>query len=98
MANNKDATKAANIIKAHKIDPRLVPEVGDRLNKNMVRYFHKSNGWEGTEEIFFDNPEALVCLVEDLIFRKSVKEALSIWWRHPEIMKFVTKKDCLEFF
>lgn len=47
MANNKDASKAAGIIKSHKIDKKLVPQVGERLNKNMVRYFHKSNGWEG---------------------------------------------------
>ena len=56
MANNKDASKAANIIKSHKIDKNLVPKVGERLNKNMVRYFHKNSGWEATEEIFFDNP------------------------------------------
>ncbi len=28
MANNKDASKAANIIRTHKIDPKLVPKVG----------------------------------------------------------------------
>ena len=52
MANNRDASKAANIIKAHKIDKKLVPQVGERLNKNMLRYFHKNHGWEGAEEIF----------------------------------------------
>ena len=59
MANNKDASKAANIIKSHKIDKNLVPKVGERLNKNMVRYFHKNNGWEATEEIFFDKCASL---------------------------------------
>jgi hypothetical protein len=98
MANNKDASKAASLIKNHKIDPKLVPEVGDRLNKNMVRYFYKNNGWEGAEEIFDDNPEGLACLVEDLIFKKHEKEALSIWWRHQDITKFITKKESLEFF
>ena len=52
MANNKDASKAANFIKTHKIDPKMVPEVGERLGKNMVRYFHKNHGWEMAEEIF----------------------------------------------
>ena len=46
--SNKDAAKAANIIKNHKIDPKMVPQVRERLNKNMVRYFHKNHGWEGT--------------------------------------------------
>ncbi len=49
MANSKDASKAANMIKSHKIDVNLVPQVGERLNKNMVRHFLKSNGWEGAE-------------------------------------------------
>jgi hypothetical protein len=49
MANSKDASKAANMIKSHKIAPNLVPQVGERLNKNMVRYFLKNHsfGWEG---------------------------------------------------
>ena len=97
MANNKDASKAANIIKSHKIDKNLVPKVGERLNKNMVRYFHKNSGWEATEEIFFDNPEAIATMTEDLIFKKSDREAISLWWRHPEIMKFVVKKQSMEF-
>lgn len=49
MANNKDASKAANLIKSHKIDPKIVPGVGGRLNKNMVRYFLKNHGWELAE-------------------------------------------------
>ena len=49
MANSKDASKAANMIKNHKIDVNLVPQVGQRLNKNMVRHFLKSSGWEGAE-------------------------------------------------
>lgn len=56
MANNKDASKAATIIKSHKLDPKLVPQVGERLNKNMIRYFLKSHGWEVAEEIFEDQP------------------------------------------
>ena len=43
MANNKDASKAASLIKTHKIDPKLVPQVAERLNKNMVRYFLKNH-------------------------------------------------------
>jgi predicted Fe-Mo cluster-binding NifX family protein len=45
MANSKDASKAANLIKSHKIDAKLVPQVGERLNKNMVRHFYKTSGW-----------------------------------------------------
>ena len=44
MANSKDASKAASIIKSHKLDAKLVPQVGERLNKNMVRYFYKNHG------------------------------------------------------
>lgn len=63
MANNKDASKAATLIKSHKLDPKLVPQVGERLNKNMIRYFLKSHGWEVAEEIFEDQPEAIACLI-----------------------------------
>ena len=45
MANSKEASKAANFMKTHKIDHNLYPQVGDRLNKNMIRHFLKSQGW-----------------------------------------------------
>ena len=56
MATNKDASKAANYIKSHKLDPSLFPKVGERLNKNMVRHFLRSGGWELAEEIVWEQP------------------------------------------
>lgn len=46
MVNNKEASKAANFIKTHKLDSKLFPLINKKLNKNMIKYFLNSVGWD----------------------------------------------------
>jgi hypothetical protein len=46
MVNNKEASKAANFIKTHKLDAKHFPSINKKLNKNMIKYFLNSVGWD----------------------------------------------------
>ena len=83
MSNKRDASKAADYVKNLKLNPKDYPALGERLYKNTARHFLTKHGWEYAEEIFQDYPEALACVVEDLLYKKKIGEAKSIWSRHP---------------
>jgi hypothetical protein len=48
----------------------------------MIRYFLNSVGWDAAEEIFEGQAEALWNLVQDLLQKKKIDEARSVWWRN----------------
>lgn len=86
MVNNKEASKAANYIKTHKLDSKKFPLINKRLNKNMIKYFLNSVGWDAAQEIFEGQAEALWNLIQDLIFKKKITQAKSVWWRNKDII------------
>lgn len=49
MSNNKQASKAADYVRALNLNPNDFPSLGERLNKNTARHFLKQNGWEYAE-------------------------------------------------
>lgn len=53
----------------------------------MIRYFLNSVGWDAAEEIFEGQPEALWNLIQDLLQKKKVEEAKSVWWRNRHIFE-----------
>lgn len=72
MSNKRDASKAADYVKSLKLNPKDYPALGERLYKNTARHFLTKHGWEYAEQIFQDYPEALACVVEDLVFKKKI--------------------------
>ena len=63
MSNKRDASKAANFVKQLNLDPKTYPALGERLYKNTARHFLAKHGWEYSEEIFEEYPEALACVI-----------------------------------
>lgn len=56
MSANKQASRAADYIKALKLNPDDYPIVSQRLCKNTARYFLRKHGWQHAEDIFEEQP------------------------------------------
>ena len=82
MTNNKDAKKAAEIIKHFKLESKDFPEINERLQKNCVRWHLSQQEWFMVEDIFCLDPQFLAFAVEDLYFKGKKNEAYTIAKRH----------------
>lgn len=101
LCTNDTVTYSARIIKQYKLDPHQYPGVIERIKKKALRYNLWKNGWEVSEERFYQHPEILAFLVEDLCQPKlkMFQEAWSIAQRHDLLKKgLVKKKEPLEYF
>ncbi|EAS06651.2 3'-5' exonuclease (macronuclear) [Tetrahymena thermophila SB210] len=96
LTNNKDASKAADMIKQFKLNPNNFPEVEIRLKKMSMRYNLRTYSWEFVAELFREQKDILAYAVEDLLYNKQYNEAYSILKSDEQIIKYVHKKESLE--
>jgi hypothetical protein len=82
MTNNKDAGKAAEIMKKFKINFEDFPLIKERLEKNCVRYYENNFTWYMLEDIFGFYPHLLAFIVEDLYYHGQKNEAYTILKRN----------------
>lgn len=91
MTTNKFSSKAADLVKAFKLNPKDFPELVRRLQKNCLRYYEGQDNWMKVEEKFYDLDYILGYFIEDLIYKQSYDIALSIMKRHD-----LWNKKCIE--
>ncbi|KAL4474433.1 hypothetical protein ABPG72_007832 [Tetrahymena utriculariae] len=96
LTTNKDASKAADLIKQFKLNPDHFPEVEIRLKKMSVRYNLRTYSWEFVAELFREQKDILGYAVEDLLYNKQYNKAYSILKSDDQIIKYVYKKESLQ--
>ncbi|KAL4429514.1 hypothetical protein ABPG74_014289 [Tetrahymena malaccensis] len=96
LTTNKDASKAADLIKQFKLNPNQFPEVEIRLKKMSLRYNLRTYSWEFVAELFREQKDILGYAVEDLLFNKQYNEAYSVLKSDDQIIKYVHKKESLQ--
>ena len=97
MSTNKHASKAADLVKQFKFDPKEFPELIERLEKNCLRYYANSEDWMKVEEKFIGENTMLGYFVEDLIHKQQYDLGLSIIQRNNLLKEgFIKKQDILD--
>jgi len=97
MTTNKLASKAADLVKYFKLNPKDFPELIERLQKNCLRFYVHNDIWMKVEEKFYDHKNMLGFYVEDLVFKEQFDLAASIVKRHNLLEGgHITKEDTLE--
>jgi len=97
MTTNKNASKAADLVKQFKLDPNMFPDLLERLHKNCLRHYANTDDWMKVEEKFYAHKQLLGYYVEDLIYKQQYDLGLSICKRHKLYENGdITKQDTLE--
>lgn len=78
LNNNKETSKAADIMKQFGFTAADFPEIQIRLLKKALRYYLSTFTWSFVVEFYKDNFQTLAWIVEDLVFKGKLDEAYTI--------------------